>query len=288
MEDVSQLSARDDLDIHQSNHCYPQPGYVYVPGHLIISLLTVFPVEFSECSLGRFLQAIQLYILATFVLTTSFYGLKRSDDSSEIPPEPSQRSGSFPGLNPLNSISAAVPISPRTALPALPTTAVLPTRPTPQRRNTPERISTWFQRNLSAQNHQDPLQARLWNVDGNERDVEAAIPSPNAVPDDSPVDARITGKPLTVNWLDPAYNTPRDERNLTTTPEANARFSQEINLPTKTRAGSVLLSGRQLQIPPLATGLPPRSLPTIPIAATAATNFFPPKLDRPKASLPPS
>ena len=239
--------------------------------------------------MGRFLQAIQLYILATFVLITPFYGLKRSEDFSDVSPGPS----SFQALNNRNSFNPASRVSPLTASPVLPTTVVAPTRPPTQRRSTPERISTWFQRNTQAPDRQDSLHTRLWNADGSERDVEAATPSPNAFPtaDDSPLDARFTGEPLSVKWLDPAYNTPRDERNLTATPELNPGPSQEITLPTKTRAGSLLLSGRRIRIVPSPTGPPPRPLPAIPTAASGATrpidSFGPYKLETPPNALAP-
>ena len=250
-----------------------------------MTLLTGLPGEFSESSLGRFLQAIQLYILATFMLITPFYGLKRSAESSEISPGLS----SFQGLNPRNSLGSALRISPRAVPPVNPTTSALPTQSTTERRNAPERISTWFQRNIQVQNRQDPLEARLWNADGNERDVEAATPSPNAVPtaDDSPLDAKFTREPLAVRWLDPVYNTPHDERTLAMDPEVNPGPSQDIPLPTKAREGSLLLSGRKIRVPPSLTGPPPRPLPAIPTAAPVATrpiNFFGPyKLETPAA-----
>jgi len=56
------------------------------------------------------------------------------------------------------------------------------------------------------------------------------------------------------------------------TPEVNSGSSQELTLPTKTRAGSILVSGRQMGIPPSPTGPPPRQLPAIPTAATAVTH----------------
>jgi hypothetical protein len=270
--------------------------------HFVIPLLTGLPVEFSESSLGRLLQALQLYILATFVLIIPFYGFKRSDESSDISPAPSRRRrASFQALNPRYSISTAFFVSPRTTPSFLPTTAVPSTRPTLPSRNAPDRISTWIQRNIQVPNRPDPLQARLWNANETERDVEPASPSPNAVPtaDDSPLDARFTGKPLTIKWLDPAYNHPRDDRNLTITPEGNSGPSQEITLPTKTRAGSLILSGRQIRIPPSPIGPPPlpdppqRPLPPIPPAATAATrptgSFDSSRSPRmPRARVPPS
>jgi hypothetical protein len=215
------------------------------------------------------------------MLITPFYGLKRSDEPSDISPEPS----SFQGLKPRNSISTAFRVSPRTSLPALPTAAVPPQRSTSRRRSTPERITTWFQRNIQSPDHRDPQQTRLWNADGSERDIETATPSPNVVPtgDDSPLDARFSREPLTVKWLDSAYNTPHDERNLTMTPEVIPGSSQDISLPTRTRAGSLLLSGRKIQIPPSPAGPPPRPLPAIPTAFPAATRpidaFGPYKLE---------
>ena len=240
-----------------------------------MTLLTGLPGEFSESSLGRFLQAIQLYILATFVLITSFYGLKHSRELSDVSPGLS----SFQGLNPRNSTGTPLRVSLR-AIPPVPSTNIVPpTRTTTERRRAPERLSTWFQRNVQVQNRRDPLQTRLWNADGNERDIETATPSPIAVPtaDDSPLDARFTGVPLAVKWLDPAYNTPPDERTLATTPEGEPGPSQVTPLPTRPRTGS--LSGRKIRVPPFATDPPPRPLPTIPTAAPATTlpiDFFGP------------
>ena len=219
------------------------------------------------------------------MLITPFYGLKHSDEPSDIPPEDS----SFQGLKPRNSISSAYRVSARTIPRVVPTTTDPSQRSTTLRRSTPERITTWFQRNIQSPNRVDSLQTRLWQAGGSERDVENTTPSLNAVPtaDDSPLDARFTGEPITVKWLDPAYNTPQDERNLTMTPEVNPRSSQEVTLPTKSRAGSILLSGRKVRIPPSPSGPPPRPLPAIPMAAPAATrpidSFGPYKLEALKA-----
>jgi len=215
------------------------------------------------------------------MLITPFYRLKRSDDLSDISPEPS----SFQGLKPRNSISTSFRVSPPTVPPILPTATVPSQRPTTQRRSTPERITTWLQRNIQSPDRRDPLQTRLWNADGSEGDVETTIPSPNAVPtaDGSPLDAKFTGEPLTVKWLDLAYNTPHDERNLPITAEVNARSSQEVTLPPRQGTGSLLLSGRKVRVPPSLTSPPPRPLPAIPTAVPAATrpidSFGPYKLE---------
>lgn len=220
------------------------------------------------------------------MLITPFYGLKRSDES----PDTSLERSSFQGLNTRNTLSTSFRVSPRKAPSVLPTTAAPSTRPATQRRSTPERIATWLQRSLQVPNRRDPLQTRLWNANGSEKDVETASPSPNVVPttDDSPLDAKFPGEPLTVKWLDPPHNTPRGGRNLTMTPEVNPRLSQEITLPTKTRAGSLLLSGRKSRLPPSPTGPPPSQLPAIPTASPAATrimdSFGPYKLETSNAS----
>ena len=215
------------------------------------------------------------------MLITPFYGLKHSDDPSDISPDAS----SFQGLKHRNSISTAYRVSDRAVPPVLPTTTDPPQRSTMQRQSIPERITTWFQRNIQSPDRVDSSQVRLWNAGGSERDVETATPSPIAVPtaDDSPLDAKFPGEPITTKWLDPAYNTPHDERNRTMTPEDNPRPSQEGTLPTKTPTGSLLLSGRRTRIPPSPTGPPPRPLPAIPTAAPAATrpidSFGPYKLE---------
>lgn len=248
-------------------------------------MLTGSPVEFSESSLGRFFRAIQLYILATFILITPFYGLKRSDEPSDTSLEDS----SFQGLKPRNSTSTMSRASDRALPPIPPTAAEPPQQATVQRQSTPERVTTWLQRNVQSPDRVDSSQTRLWNAGGSERDVETTTPSPDAIPttDDSPLDARFSGEPITVQWLDPANNTPQDERDLTMTPEGNPRPSQESTLPTKARADSLLLSGRKTRIPPSPTGPPPRPLPAIPTAAPTATrsidSFGPYKLETLKA-----
>lgn len=220
------------------------------------------------------------------MLITPFYDLKRSNELSDISLEDS----SFQGLKRRNSISSAYRVSARTIPLVVPTATDLPQRSTTQRRSAPERITSWFQRNIQSPSRVDSLQTRLWQAGGSERDVETATPTLNAAPtnDDSPLDEKFAGESITVKWHDPAYNTPHDERNLTMTPEVNPRSSEEVTLPTKTRTGSILLSGRKTRIPPSPAGPPPRPLPAIPTAAPVVTrpidSFGPYKLETLKAS----
>ncbi|CAG8766803.1 13048_t:CDS:1, partial [Acaulospora colombiana] len=178
---------------------------------------------FTEAPLGRFLQAVQLYILIVFLLVSPYYG----QNKQELPePIDTKRASSFRGLR----LSIIDPVSAR-----LDSTEELekPRRPSPS-----QRLSSWLTNRLVPK--RDPQQDRLWVKD--QPDLEApTTPGGKSVDEDpSPSQARFLEKPLTASttWQDPYsnnsnvpfdFNDIQPTTNAPSVPQPNRRRSQTVN-----------------------------------------------------------
>lgn len=146
---------------------------------------------FTEASLGRLLQAIQLYILLVLVLVSPFYGPRRQDEHSEV--VDTRRASSFRGLR----------FSKCSQWSTLNTAPGNDSRETQMPRGSPsERLSAWLTNRLTPR--KDPQEDRLWNKD--KPDLEAP-PTPfdrNIEENDgSPIEPKFTDNPPAATWQGP-------------------------------------------------------------------------------------
>ncbi|KAG8788890.1 hypothetical protein FRC19_000179 [Serendipita sp. 401] len=173
-----------------------------------IVITNEFCAGFSEAPLGRFLQAIQLYILIVFVLVLPYYGAQASPvDSGDL-----RRASSFRGLRwSTNSRWSVLPSAQASKGPQInnePTQQQQQIQQQQQQRISPtQRLSTWLTSKLALPTmEKDPQTDRLW--DKEKPDLEAP-PSPgrlgttNDDDDPSPDQPRFLEKPMVASWKDP-------------------------------------------------------------------------------------
>ncbi|QRW05008.1 hypothetical protein RhiLY_04007 [Ceratobasidium sp. AG-Ba] len=122
-------------------------------------------MRFSESPLGRFLQAIELYILILYVLIATFYGMpvRASMIADALDRERGRVNSSFVGINMSGSMRGSTfrVTPPNVSTPELPTTRELEAAGTngvpnrllrpdqPRRMSTAERFANWIQNRLS-------------------------------------------------------------------------------------------------------------------------------------------
>lgn len=130
-----------------------------------VAVGNIICMRFSESPLGRFLQAIELYILILYVLVATFYNMpvRASMIADALSRERRRVNSSFVGINVNNSmrVSTFRVTPPMVSTPELPTTRELeaagvngvPTRllrpDVPRRLSTTERFTTWIQNRWS-------------------------------------------------------------------------------------------------------------------------------------------
>ncbi|PVG04628.1 hypothetical protein CPB86DRAFT_720926 [Serendipita vermifera] len=207
-----------------------------------IVLASEFCTGFTEAPLGRFLQAVQLYILIVFLLVSPYYGQNKQET---LEPIDTKRASSFRGLR----LSIIDPLSAR-----LDTMEEKPQRPSPS-----QRLSSWLTNRLVAK--RDPQQDRLWVKD--QTDLEApTTPGGKSIDEDpSPSQGRFLEKPLTATWQDPYLSNPNvpsfefnDIPPPTNAPPAlpqtqtGRRRSQTVNTQTSPRRASILSDSKDSAI----------------------------------------
>ncbi|KAH9937556.1 uncharacterized protein B0H18DRAFT_1113375 [Fomitopsis serialis] len=199
-------------------------GYSAVITALVVSGLigigNIAMFEFTETIAGRFLQAVELYVLIVFMLTYAFYHLRRRS-WNEAPkpkpqqPSPFQRAGSFRGLPDFKPEMGRPVISSPEMLQATGRESDANSRrPTlMQRASSASRMSSWMNiRRISERMVGRPAvptpdleKARLWYRDtaGN---TEVNVPlRDSAIDVETPHSA--TQRRQSVAWQDPAYTT---------------------------------------------------------------------------------
>lgn len=164
--------------------------------------LTLDTVGFTESSLGRLLQAIQVYVLIVFSLISPYYG----EPADLTDRSPSKRASSFRGLRFSNIgrwsvLTSAPPVADMNkAEKTEPFDMEVPRRPSP-----PQRLSSWLNSKLVAPKR-DPQEDRLWNKD--QPDLEAPLTPGDRNGDDdaSPIQAKYFDRPLSATWQGPYVN----------------------------------------------------------------------------------
>ncbi|CCM00906.1 uncharacterized protein FIBRA_02952 [Fibroporia radiculosa] len=194
---------------------------------ILIGIGNVAMFEFTETVLGRFMQAVEFYILIVYMLTSAFYHLRRPSwsTSSSIDATMIRRKSSFRGLPEMKAHDLSLRITP----PVIVSPDLLSVvgqnvhgssqRPSlMQRFSASSRLSTWLNmRRYSGRPFAPPSptqdQVRLWSQDQAERgyspdgrDIGGGVP-------DSAIDVDTTksfnqslGQPLqSAKWQDPVY-----------------------------------------------------------------------------------
>lgn len=187
---------------------------------------------FTESPLGRFLQAIQLYVLLVLLLVSPFYGMGSQEEDS---PDP-RRASSFRGLR-FSTVSRWSVINP-------PNQAE---EQGPMRVSPSQRLSSWLNTRLATR--RDPQEDRLWNKD--KPDLEAPpTPGDRNIDDNdaSPIEPRMFEKPLQATWQGPYLPDPISPAGSTSNPTTPSNPGQIVTVTAKVTADSK---------PLLAPNLPP-------------------------------
>lgn len=198
--------------------------------HLIISI-----AGFTEASLGRFLQAIQLYILIVFTLVSPYYGIQKLEADDKRATRPAS---SFRGLGRWSVITSGMGNDAGFGRQSQFLRAS--TSPT-------QRLSTWLSSRLAPK--RDPQQDRLWNKD--RPDLEAPpTPGDRNVDDDaSPSQAMFNEKPLQATYN---YNAPY-ANNMTSSEGTGGLMTPFSVVPNAISSGD-----SPIRTPPAAATFPPR------------------------------
>ncbi|CAG7847717.1 SubName: Full=Uncharacterized protein {ECO:0000313/EMBL:CCA67875.1} [Serendipita indica DSM 11827] len=249
-----------------------------------IVITSEFCAGFTEAPLGRFLQAIQLYVLIVLIMVSPYYGKNEDEDSTRPVPRPEEkRASSFRGLR-FSTTSQWSMLNPNpgtTEKPAMPPPPVtLPTTEGPKRLSPTKRLSSWLTNRLTPSgagvtSNADGQLDRLWNKDANRSGDLEAPPTPIGIAvggtDDDGVSPRPEGEtPMMASWRDP-YGVPNplttpetasfaipptpfstadtDDRSVyATTPVTGSEKIPPVPLPTRSQL---------MALPPPPRGLPP-------------------------------
>lgn len=154
-----------------------------------IAIGNLLCMRFSESSLGRFLQSIELYILILYVLIATFYNMpvRASMIADALAHERARANSSFVGIDMRSSVRGSTfrITPPNVSTPNLEMTRELEAAGTngvpsrllrpdlPRRISTTERLATWIQNRLSGRPTERELDAQVYSTRGRGRDVEA-------------------------------------------------------------------------------------------------------------------